>query len=70
MIMDFEHLSYISSAGLRAGLITAKTLWNRDAKFVLCSLPDTIREIFEISGFDKILSIHTSHAKAFAALGH
>ena len=27
VIMDFENLSYISSAGLRAVLMTAKTLW-------------------------------------------
>ncbi|MCY4404780.1 MAG: STAS domain-containing protein, partial [Rhodospirillaceae bacterium] len=35
VIMDFEKLSYISSAGLRAVLMTAKTLWKRDAKFAL-----------------------------------
>ena len=33
VIMDFENLSYISSAGLRAVLMTAKNLWKRDAKF-------------------------------------
>ncbi len=53
VIVDFEKLVYISSAGLRAILLTAKSLDNRNAKFALCSLSDQIREIFEISGFEK-----------------
>ena len=68
VIMDFEKLVYISSAGLRAILMTAKSLGNRNAKFALCSLSDQIREIFEISGFDKIITIHPSKAEALASL--
>ena len=60
VIMDFEKLVYISSAGLRAVLLTAK--------FALCSLADEIREIFEISGFGKIIAIHSSKAEALASL--
>ena len=68
VIMDFEKLTYISSAGLRATLITAKSLVNRNAKFALCSLPDPIREVFTISGFDKVIDIHPSKAAALAFL--
>ena len=68
VIMDFENLVYISSAGLRAILLTAKSLQNRDAKLLLCSLSDRIREVFEISGFDKILPIHPSKAEALDSL--
>ena len=68
VIMDFEKLAYISSAGLRAVLLTAKTLQGRNAKLVLCSLADPIREVFEISGFDKILPIHPTKAEALASL--
>jgi len=68
VIMDFEKLVYISSAGLRAILLTAKSLQNRDAKLLLCSLSDRIREVFEISGFDKILPIHPSKAEALDSL--
>ena len=64
VIMNFEKLVYISSAGLRAILLTAKSLQNRDAKLLLCSLSDRIREVFEISGFDKILPIHPSITEA------
>ena len=68
VIMDFEKLVYISSAGLRALLMTAKSLKARDAKLVLCSLTDSIREVFEVSGFDKILPIHPTRAAALASL--
>ena len=68
VIMDFEALSYISSAGLRAILLTAKSLSNRDTKFMLCSLSGQIREVFEISGFDKIIAIHPSRVEALTSL--
>ena len=68
VILDVEQLSYISSAGLRVILLTAKSSRNQKAKFAVCSLSEPIREVFEISGFDKIMSIHTSQAEALAAL--
>ncbi len=68
VIMDFEQLAYISSAGLRAVLMTAKNLWRREATFALCALPDVVREVFEVSGFDKIITIHPSREEALAAV--
>ncbi len=68
MIMDCEELSYVSSAGLRAVLMTAKTLSNRDVRFALCALSDHVLEIFEKSGFDKIIAIHQSKAEALLSL--
>ena len=67
VILDMERLSYISSAGLRVILLTAKSLQGRNAKFAVCSLSESIQEVFEISGFDKIISIHPSQAEALAA---
>ena len=67
VILDMEQLSYISSAGLRVILLTAKTLQNQKAKFAVCSLSESVREVFEISGFDKIISIHPSQAEALAS---
>lgn len=68
VMLDFERLVYISSAGLRAVLLVAKTLRSRDAKFALCSLPGQVREVFEISGFDKIISIYPSREEALLFL--
>ena len=68
VIMDLEKLSYISSAGLRVLLMIAKNLSARDAKLVLCAMSDQIREVMEISGFDKIIPVHPSRAEALASL--
>ncbi len=68
VIIDCQNLSYISSAGLRAILLIAKTLGKRDVKFALCSLSEPIAEIFQISGFDQIISTHSSRDEALAAV--
>ena len=67
VIMDLERLVYIGSAGLRAVLMTAKSLWRRDVGFALCSPPDGVRAAFKTSGFDKIITIHPTRADALAA---
>ena len=69
LILNFESVSYISSAGLRVLLLTAKTLEGNGAKLALCSLSEPIREVFRISGFDNIIPIHDSQAEAAAAIG-
>ena len=69
VILDCEQLSYISSAGLRVVLLTARALQRQNSKFAVCSLSDQIREVFEISGFDKIIPVHATRADALGALG-
>ena len=69
MILNLSQLTYISSAGLRAILLTANVLREREAKFAACALPDRIREVFQISGFDQIVPIHDTEAEAIAAFG-
>ncbi len=60
VILDCEHLTYISSAGLRVILMAAKDLRKRGAKFSACSLAPTIMEVFVMTGFDRIIQIHDS----------
>ena len=69
LVLDFSTISYISSAGLRVVLLVAKTLQRRDGKFAVCSLSDPIKEVFEISGFDKIIPTYGSRPEALSALG-
>jgi anti-anti-sigma factor len=68
IILDFQKLAYISSAGLRVILITAKTAQQQQANFVVCSLSEPVREIFEMSGFDQIIAVHATATDAVAAL--
>jgi anti-sigma B factor antagonist len=65
MIVDFEDLDYISSAGLRVILKATKDLKRAEGKFVLCSMKDYVKEVFEISGFDSFLPIVGSMDDAF-----
>ena len=68
LVLDFEDVSYISSAGMRVILLTAKSLQKSGVKFVLCSMNDSIREVFKISGFDRIIDIHDSQPDALLAV--
>lgn len=70
MVLDFKELSYISSAGLRVVLLVAKSLQKQQAKLAVCSLSDSIQEVFEISGFDKIVPVYADADAATAALGN
>lgn len=56
LIMDFEMLEYISSAGLRVLLSTQK-LMGRKGSMKLIHVSDTVMEIFEVTGFVDILTI-------------
>jgi len=67
LVIDCGKLSFISSVGLRAVLMTAKALRGRNAGLALCALSDPVREVFRISGFDSIVAIHPSRADALAS---
>lgn len=54
--MDFDKLEYLSSAGLRV-LLTAQKTMNRQGKMVIRHVNETIREVFEVTGFIDILTI-------------
>lgn len=56
LIIDFTDLEYISSAGLRVLVSTEKKLKPEGIPFVI-KVNDTIKEILEMSGFNKILNI-------------
>jgi len=62
--INFRHLEYISSGGLRVLLKAAKVLKKDNGKIVLYALKDPIREIFEIAGFLSIFSIYPDEALA------
>jgi anti-sigma B factor antagonist len=68
LVFDFNDLDYISSAGLRIILNTAKAFKDAPYSFVTCAMQDHVREVFEISGFDTIITIHNSIVNSLSAL--
>ena len=55
--MDFQNLTYVSSAGLGLLFATQKRLVDNGAAITLVNLNPHIREIFTIAGFDNIFEI-------------
>ncbi len=56
LILNFDELEYISSAGLRILLSTQKVM-NKQGKMVICGSNETILEVFEVTGFSDILNL-------------
>lgn len=56
LVIDFEKLEYISSAGLRV-LLSMQKIMNRQGQMLLKNVSETIMEVFEVTGFSDILSI-------------
>lgn len=69
LILDFEKVSFISSAGLRVGLVIARKFNEPGKKFAICTLPEPVREVVAVSGFDQLISVYESQAQAIKALG-
>ena len=67
VILDLETLAYISSAGLRAILFTAKILHARGRAFSICSLSETVNSMVKTAGFDKVIDVYESSAEAVSA---
>ena len=68
VVLDFEKVAFMSSAGLRVVLMLAKQLRKRGAQAAVCSLPAPIREVFSVSGIDRIVPTHSSDTQAIDAL--
>ena len=56
LVLDFEKLEYLSSAGLRV-LLGAQKVMNKQGSMVIRHVNETISEVFEITGFADILTI-------------
>lgn len=56
LILNFENLEYISSAGLRV-ILSAQKIMNKQGEMVIRNVNDVISEVFEITGFLDILTI-------------
>ncbi len=67
IIVDFENLDYISSAGLSVVLKANKALLREDGRVILCSMQNYIREIFKTTGIDNFVPILDTMDQALEA---
>ncbi|HEX6573768.1 MAG TPA: STAS domain-containing protein [Gemmatimonadaceae bacterium] len=66
--LDFSQLDYISSAGLRVLLGAAKQIRSKGGALRMFGLNQSVREVFDISGFSSILAVSPSEAEALGAM--
>jgi len=64
IVLDFSALEYISSAGLRCILTLAKALKPVRGTVHFCALQEMVREVFTISGFSSMFTLHESLEEA------
>jgi len=64
MVVDLEEAKYVSSAGLRVFLATAKKMTAAGGAVIFCSPNEVVKEILDISGFSTILNIKETQEEA------
>lgn len=67
LVLDLSELAYISSAGLRALLVAAKSAKRTGATLVLAGLTANVRDVFDMSGFTALFRIYETPEEALAA---
>ena len=68
MVINLEETKYVSSAGLRIFLATAKKMTAREGAVKLCCPNEVVQEILDISGFSTILDVKKTEEEALDAL--
>lgn len=64
LVLDFETLEFISSAGLRVIIAVAKQIKARQGAFALCSPMPSVMRVMTISGLEQVLGVYPSRAQA------
>lgn len=68
VVVEMSGLEYISSAGLRGILMLAKTTKMKGVALAFAGMRDMVSDMFKLSGFLTILSVHPDVPSALAAL--
>ena len=57
LILDIEKLEYVSSAGLRVFVMADQQILEKGGELNVRNVPSSIMDIFEMTGFDGMLTI-------------
>ena len=69
LVFDMRGVTYVSSAGLRSILVAAKRAAAAKGGIAIFGLQPAINEVFEITGFHKIIPIVGDEAQARSRVG-
>ena len=63
-LIDLTGIGYVSSAGLRVLLATAKQLEGGKGSLRLCGLNPSVKQVFDVAGFSKLFALFPDRAAA------
>jgi anti-sigma B factor antagonist len=69
VIIECSGLDYVSSAGLRVFLLAARAAQRGSFAFAMCGLKAAVREVFDVSGFSRVVAVYADRATALAQIG-
>ena len=69
LLIDFTGIEYISSVGLRALMLIARTVGAQKGRVAIAGLQPVVREVFEISRFHLVFKLYDTVEAGTAALG-
>jgi stage II sporulation protein AA (anti-sigma F factor antagonist) len=68
VVLDFDGLDYISSAGLKSLLVLAELVKEKNGRICLANLNENVRALFDISGCNRAIEAKSSLEEAIAAV--
>lgn len=68
LVIDLQDVIYISSAGFRTLLITARTVDQARGRMVLCGVGGEVKRLFEVAAFTELFTIVPTREDALNAL--
>lgn len=67
LVVDLGPLEYISSAGLRSILASAKKIKGTGGSMKFCGLTGMVEEVFQVSGLGSMFTMSATADEAFAS---
>ena len=64
LLLDFNGVDYLSSAGMRMLLSTTKKLKTLSGKLIVCSITANVLDVLKLSGFDHVLDLAQTEEEA------
>lgn len=69
LLIDCALLEYVSSAGLRVFLVGARAAKAANVPFAVYALTASVKEVFEVSGFGRIIDVLADESSAREKVG-
>lgn len=66
LLMSFENVRQISSAGLGMLIMLSKAARRKEGEVRLCSFAPAVREVITLTGIDKLMKVHANMDDALA----